>query len=40
VGLSVNVTWERYGRETFGTIALAAIDIQHYILTGVLWGLL
>ena len=39
VGLSVSVTGERYGRESFGTITIAAIDIQHYILTGVLWGL-
>ena len=39
VGLSVSVTVERYSRETVGTIAIAAIDIQHYTLTGVLWGL-
>ena len=40
VGPSVSVTGERYGRETFGTIAIAAIVIQHYTLTGVLCGLL
>ena len=28
VGLIVSVTGKRYGRETFGTIAIAAIDIQ------------
>jgi len=39
VGLSVSVTGERYGRETVGTIAITAKDIQHYTLTGVLWGL-
>ena len=30
MGLSVSVTGERYGRETVGTIAIAARDIQHY----------
>ena len=43
VGLTVSVTGERYGRETVSTIAIAAIDIEHYTLTGelwVLWGLL
>ena len=43
VWLTVSVTGERYGRQTFGTIAIAAIDIQHYTLTGVpsvVWGLL
>ena len=35
MGLSVSVTGERYGRECVGTIAIAAIDIQHYTLTGV-----
>ena len=39
VGLIVSVTGERYGRESVGTIAIAAIDIQHYKLTGVLWVL-
>ena len=39
VGLSVSVIGERYGRETFGTKAIAAIDIQHNTLTGVLWVL-
>ena len=39
MGLSVSVTGERYGRETVGTIAIAAIDIQYYILIGVLWVL-
>jgi len=39
VGLTVSVTGERYGRETVGTIAIAAIGIQHYTLTGVLWVL-
>ena len=38
--LSVIVTGEMYGRESVGTIAIAAIEIQHYTLTGVLWGLL
>ena len=33
VGLSVSVTGERYGRETVGTIATAAIDLQHYSST-------
>ena len=42
MGLSVSDTEERYGRETVATIAIAAIDIQHYTLSGVLgvmWGL-
>ena len=33
VGLTVSVTGERYGRETVGTIAIAAIDKQHYTST-------
>ena len=40
VGGTESVTGERYGRESVGTIAIAAIDIQHYTLTGVLWGVL
>ena len=39
MGLSVSVTGERYGKESVGTIAIAAIEIQHYTLTGVVWGL-
>ena len=39
VGLTVSVTGEKYGRESVGTIAIAAIDIKHYTLTGVLWVL-
>ena len=31
VWLSVSVAGERYGREIIDTIAIAAIDIQHYI---------
>ena len=39
MGFSVSETGERYGRETVGTIAIAAIDIEHYTLIGVLWVL-
>ena len=39
VGLTVSVAVERYSRQTFGTIAIAVIDIEHYTLTGVLWVL-
>ena len=37
--MTVSETGERYDRQTFGTIAIPAIDIQHYTLTGVLWVL-
>jgi len=39
VGLSVSVTGESYSRQTLGNITIAAIDIEHYTLTGVLWVL-
>ena len=35
----MSVTEERYDREKVGTIAIVAIDIQHYTLTGVMWVL-